>query len=109
MLLIFTCTPFRELGNGTPDSTWTPGARFVPYSKSNSPGAIPAVKVAELPAFTTPVGLRLVLVNARLVIQTAQVGRGRARAYSDEHVGRDRRPAKDEVPIGRKIEVVLPR
>src|ERR1017187_10549924 len=58
MLSIITCTLPSVVGKGIPDATWVPEARLTPYSVSNSPGARPAVKGAELPAFPPHGGFR---------------------------------------------------
>ena len=67
MPLIVTCTLPSVVGKGIPDATWVPEARLTPYSVSNSPGARPAVKGAELPAFTTPCGFRNTPVVLKLL------------------------------------------
>src|ERR1035437_8244313 len=68
MLLTIPCSLPSVVGNGMPDATWIPEARLTPYKLSNSPGAIPAVKGAELPAFTMPVGSRNTPVVLKLLL-----------------------------------------
>ena len=50
----------------------------------------------------------LVLVESRLIVQAAQVGRARPGAHAHQQVGGIGRPAENEVAVGRKIQVVLP-